>query len=81
MNDRNLDNDTIPWSGFKNVKIPALEGERYKVVGMGEAGIYPDTHYFIIPCGASHDYKISPDKTFNQLIKKTLESSGERWSF
>ena len=68
------DYPTIPHPHYERDVMPALEGERYKVVGMGIAIIDSSEKKLIIyKDDESFDYKIKPNKEFNELIKKSLE--------
>ncbi len=70
--------DTIPSPRAPPARIPALSDDnRYRVVGMGYAEIYYDIHYFQLPYDGSRDYKIGPDKEFNQMLKEMFEG----WNF
>ena len=62
----------------KNYNVADLEGERYKVVGMGYAKVMvTNPPSMRLPYAGSGDYKIDADEEFNELIKKTLEG----WKF
>lgn len=51
--------------------IPDLQGAHYTVVGMGLLGISARERHFGEPHGASADYFLSTDPTFNALMKNT----------
>jgi hypothetical protein len=59
------------------LKVADLEGERYKVAGMGSASINQQEKKFDLPGGFSEGYKIRIDEEFNELIKKEFEG----WDF
>ena len=61
--------------------VPEPTGDGYRVVGFGTAEIDPMNHFFQLPYGESFDYPLGANRDFNQLIKRTLQASGENWEF
>lgn len=61
-------------SSFK-APLPSMDGV-YSVVGMGYSGIDPFNLIIKLPHSSSHDYNISPDVGFNNLLKRTFSNLG-----
>lgn len=55
------------------IEIPSIEGQRYKVVGMGRAKINSKRKQLQLPYGASADYNLSPDYAFREQLRKQFQ--------
>jgi hypothetical protein len=69
--------DVIPIKTGGTKKLPKLEGERYRVVGMGSAEISSNIKFFQLPYGISVDYQIGVNEDF----KKRLKQQFAGWEF
>ncbi|MFH0869746.1 MAG: hypothetical protein V1866_01670 [archaeon] len=77
LEERGLKFSTIQPPGTRTpLQVPALEGERYRVVGMGTFHFNPIKKWYSGAGGASQDYKTGIDEEHRTLVKKTLEASG-----
>ena len=56
---------------------PPLEGKRFKVAGMGDAEIDPDSKFLQLPYGNSSCYRKGVDKDFNEMLRKMFPD----WKF
>ncbi|MEE9525259.1 MAG: hypothetical protein V3V78_01480 [Candidatus Woesearchaeota archaeon] len=72
---KDIEYSKIPIPGDEALTMPSLgsEEERYIVTGMGVASISKSNKIFKLPQGDSHDYKISIDEEFNELLRNTLK--------
>ena len=64
----------------KGRKIVAVEGERYKVVGMGRCVMFSDSKNFRLPYGGSADYQDYVKGT-NQEFRERLQQQFSDWNF
>ena len=79
LEERGLKFSTIQQPGAKTpiqIQPPALKGERYRVVGMGEFHLDPKKKWYSGAGGGSYCYKIGIDEEHRTLVKRALEASG-----
>ena len=67
----------IPFKMGMEKILTSPRGERYHVVGMGEAGIMQRSRFFQLPGGISVDYHLKPDEYFKERLKQQFAG----WNF
>jgi hypothetical protein len=77
LQERGISFITIQPPGTKiPCNVPALEGEHYKVVGMGDIYLYPQEKLYTGMSGESQDYRVGIDPTHRSQVKRTLLAQG-----
>jgi hypothetical protein len=77
LKERHLAYEMIQAPGMKgSVKVPALQGPRYRVVGAGEASLYPHSKLYTGMGGRSQTYNLEPDGFHAKMFAETLKAMG-----
>ncbi|MFA6072927.1 MAG: hypothetical protein WC758_02350 [Candidatus Woesearchaeota archaeon] len=81
LTENNIDFDKFaPHAAFPSLLMPTLETkDKYKVVGMGYAGIDRTRRYFQLPYSSNKEYNIAPDKKFQEILKEQFSKESPFW--
>ncbi len=64
---------TVADTNPRGQVMPALNGDRYQVVGMGNTVVFPSIKTMRTPGGESADYDLGVSQEFNERIKQVLK--------
>jgi hypothetical protein len=78
LEEKGIPIEMVPSRKYPEHKVPSPDGDRYRVVGMGEMSISAAYKRISKPGGGSVDYQIGTDPAFDELLKT---SPPEGWKY